>query len=125
MYIVSKIRIDVYRTSLLFIDAIYSLTDIDEEEERKNLHSGRQQSDHLSPLFISVCQLVNIEHGDRHTSSMLAVCNLFHVNLENKTNQFLIHMFIDELKKYSLSGKKKEEEMKKKPAICLCVWINV
>ncbi len=108
MYIVSKIRIDVYRTSLLFIDAIYSLTDIEEGE--KNLHSERQQSDHLSPLFISVCQLVNIEHGDRHTSSMLAVCNLFHVNLENKTNQFLIHMFIDKLKKYSLSGKKKKKK---------------
>jgi hypothetical protein len=111
MYIVSKIRIDVYRTSLLFIDAIYSLTDIEEEEEgKRNLHSRKQQSDHLSPLFISVCQLVNIEHGDRHTSSMLAVCNLSHVNLENKTNQFLIHMFIDELKKYSLSGKKKKKK---------------
>jgi hypothetical protein len=77
MHIVSKIRIDVYRTSLLFIDAISSLTDI---EGKKN--SGRQQSDHLSLLllfffFISVCQLVNIEHADGHTSSMLPMCNLF------------------------------------------------
>jgi hypothetical protein len=79
MHIVSKRRIDVYRTSLLFRYAISSLTDMEQKKrKKKNLLSGRQQSDHPSLLFISVCQLVNIEHADRHTSSMLVVCNLSH-----------------------------------------------
>jgi hypothetical protein len=82
--IVSKRRIDVYRILLLFIDAISSLTDMNKKRSKKrNLLSGRQQSDHLSLRFISVCQLVNIERADRHTSSMLAMCNLSHVEKKN------------------------------------------
>jgi hypothetical protein len=80
MYIVSQRRIDVYRTSLLFIYvyAISSLTDM-EKKKKKNPLGGRQQSDHPSLLFITVCQLVNIEHADRHTSSLLAAYDLSHV----------------------------------------------
>jgi hypothetical protein len=60
-----------------------------ETNERVNPLGERQQSDHPSlhfSFYLTRCQLVYIAQADRHTSSMLAACDLSHVY--RSTNPF-------------------------------------